>query len=280
VAIAVGLLLGVGVGTAGGLRAWAQTPAEVEAYQSALDKADAFWAAKKYAQARAEYERAYQIHPEPILLFNIASTYRRQGLHKQALQYYERFLDVAPAEEPRRALAAETVQHLRDAVRDEQEAVQNRGVAGQNPRAGAKFGGKNENPVVGGGPGADEQEESSAGGTVFMWSGVATAAVGFGALGYGLFEGKQAMDRNKEFQNLMAGQEWTPELQSRYDQGKAFERRAIIFSIVGGAAVATGATLFYLGWRERRGASSPERTVTVLPYAGENGTGMAVLGRF
>src|SRR5438067_1614736 len=43
--------------------------------------------------ARAEYESAYAIEPRPILLFNIASTYRRDGDRVNARLYYQRYLD-------------------------------------------------------------------------------------------------------------------------------------------------------------------------------------------
>ena len=47
---------------------------------------------KEYANARADFLRAYELRPEPIILFNVAQTYRLELNSEQALVYYKRFL--------------------------------------------------------------------------------------------------------------------------------------------------------------------------------------------
>jgi hypothetical protein len=47
----------------------------------------------KYTQALAEFERAYQIAPHPLVLYNIAGCYRELARHAEAVRAYKQFLD-------------------------------------------------------------------------------------------------------------------------------------------------------------------------------------------
>src|SRR5215475_6944670 len=46
----------------------------------------------KYAEALAEFERAYEIAPHPLLLYNIAGCHRQLSHYAEAMTYYGRFL--------------------------------------------------------------------------------------------------------------------------------------------------------------------------------------------
>lgn len=46
----------------------------------------------KYAEALAEFERAYEIAPHPLVLYNIASCHRQLSHYADAVTYYRRFL--------------------------------------------------------------------------------------------------------------------------------------------------------------------------------------------
>jgi Tetratricopeptide repeat len=46
----------------------------------------------KYAEALAEFERAYEIAPHPLVLYNIASCHRQMSHYAEAVNYYRRFL--------------------------------------------------------------------------------------------------------------------------------------------------------------------------------------------
>src|SRR5215470_12320937 len=59
-----------------------------ETYQRGL----AAFKAEDYAGARADFLRAYDLRPKPVILFNIAQTYRFELNPEQALMYYKRFL--------------------------------------------------------------------------------------------------------------------------------------------------------------------------------------------
>lgn len=46
----------------------------------------------KYAEALAEFERAYEIAPHPLVLYNIAGCHRQLSHYADAVNYYRRFL--------------------------------------------------------------------------------------------------------------------------------------------------------------------------------------------
>src|SRR4051812_46145435 len=46
----------------------------------------------KYAEALAEFERAYEIAPHPLVLYNIAGCHRELSHYAEAVNYYRRFL--------------------------------------------------------------------------------------------------------------------------------------------------------------------------------------------
>jgi hypothetical protein len=46
----------------------------------------------KYAEALAEFERAYEIAPHPLVLYNIATCHRELSHYGDAVRFYERFL--------------------------------------------------------------------------------------------------------------------------------------------------------------------------------------------
>jgi PEGA domain/Tetratricopeptide repeat len=48
---------------------------------------------QKFAEALAEFERAYEIAPAPIVLYNIATCHRELSQYSEAVKYYRRFLD-------------------------------------------------------------------------------------------------------------------------------------------------------------------------------------------
>ena len=49
-----------------------------------------------YDAAITEFKEAYVYQPTPLLLFNIAQAHRRAGRPKEAISFYERFLELEP----------------------------------------------------------------------------------------------------------------------------------------------------------------------------------------
>ena len=91
----------------------------VATYRNVVESGAAAFAAGRFDDARAAFEAAFAIHPDPVLVFNIASCWRRAGNAAQALAEYHRFLSIAPASDPRRSLATRTIESLEQAAEAE-----------------------------------------------------------------------------------------------------------------------------------------------------------------
>lgn len=50
----------------------------------------------KYAEALAEFERAYEIAPHPLVLYNIATCHRELSHYGEAVKFYRRFIKEGP----------------------------------------------------------------------------------------------------------------------------------------------------------------------------------------
>jgi len=60
----------------------------------------------KYAESLAEFERAYEIAPHPLVLYNIAGCHRELSHYREAIAHYTQFLADAPGKVPAARLAA------------------------------------------------------------------------------------------------------------------------------------------------------------------------------
>lgn len=58
-----------------------------------------YYALQKYAEAAVEYEAAFELEPDPALLFNAAQAHRLAGNKQRALALYESFLRLFPQKE-------------------------------------------------------------------------------------------------------------------------------------------------------------------------------------
>jgi len=252
----------------------------VEKYEAAIQAADAAWDAGDFEVARSAFLRAYAIHPEPVLQFNVASTYRREGNLVAAKAHYEVYLKEASKDDPRRRLAEETLSNIRKeiALREKERELALRAQAPPIP-APAETEVPPETAVVA--PPVDFSAGGPSDSAPFFngkqWIGMGVGTLGLVSLSYGILQGSRAVKRSNELEALAPGDAWTPEQQARFNEGESFEKRAIVFSLVGAAAVATGATLFYFGYRQKR---DERRTLVVLPVAGVDMAGAAVVGSF
>jgi tetratricopeptide (TPR) repeat protein len=58
----------------------------------------------RFDQAIAEYEKAYDIDPDPLLLYNLGQAHRRKGDGERAIFFYRRYLQMAPDATDREAV--------------------------------------------------------------------------------------------------------------------------------------------------------------------------------
>lgn len=54
----------------------------------------------KYTEALAEFERAYEISPHPLVLYNIAGCHRELSQYQQAVKFYKRFITEGKGQVP------------------------------------------------------------------------------------------------------------------------------------------------------------------------------------
>ncbi|MEO7729880.1 MAG: hypothetical protein ABIY55_02825 [Kofleriaceae bacterium] len=98
--IAIALLLGVVASSAQAQPRRKRPPADTPEPKTAAQKdADrhfksgvALFKEAKYTEALAEFERAYEIAPHPLVLYNIAGCHRELSHYGEAVTYYGRFL--------------------------------------------------------------------------------------------------------------------------------------------------------------------------------------------
>jgi len=81
------------------------TTAAADEFYNTYQHALATFKQKNYAAARSEFLIAYDLRAEPIILFNVAQTYRLEGNSEQALVFYKRFLAESKIAEDLRAEA-------------------------------------------------------------------------------------------------------------------------------------------------------------------------------
>jgi tetratricopeptide (TPR) repeat protein len=82
--VLVGLMMIALVGTA-----WAQPPMTARQH---YERGTALFDLRRYREAAAEYEAAFELKNEPALLFNIAQAYRAAGDYEAALRSYRAYL--------------------------------------------------------------------------------------------------------------------------------------------------------------------------------------------
>jgi hypothetical protein len=76
-----------------------------------------------FQEAIPEFEKAYDLDPEPILLFNIAQSHRQNGSKERALFFYRRYLEQDPNTN-KRADVEQRMKELAQALQQENEQKQ------------------------------------------------------------------------------------------------------------------------------------------------------------
>jgi tetratricopeptide (TPR) repeat protein len=98
------LLVAVCLACSSGVQAQPKVTGVAPAAQPHLERGLKHFEAKEYGRALDEFRAAYDLDPQPALLYTIAQTARLSGDCRRASRFYEAFLRTAPNE--RQALAA------------------------------------------------------------------------------------------------------------------------------------------------------------------------------
>ncbi|MCA9526247.1 MAG: PEGA domain-containing protein [Myxococcales bacterium] len=81
------------------------------AAKAAYDAGVAHFQAGRYPEAIAEFNKAYRMGPNPILVFNMARAFEELGDFASATEFYKRYLQMAP-EAPDRKVVEESLRTL------------------------------------------------------------------------------------------------------------------------------------------------------------------------
>lgn len=84
----------------------AESPAKA-AYLSGVE----FFRQKKFADAIREFNKAYRLDPNPILVFNMARAFEELKQYDSAIEYYKKYLQMAP-DAPDRAKVEDSLRAL------------------------------------------------------------------------------------------------------------------------------------------------------------------------
>ena len=237
-----------------------------------------------YDQAIAKFEAAYPLYPEPLILFNIASAYRKQHACADARTYYHRYLLTNPAADFRKKAedrlaemeaCATPAASLEPPVPADGPA---RDRVVPTPPDGAGPGPDPVGPTVvaptAAGPDAgtitiapsenrtDPDGRQAHAGRGKRIAGLVTAGVGVGLIGTGGYFSAQARDAASDVEDACTNGCVAADVAGRDADGKTAQRNATIFYAAGGAAIAIGATLAIWGWRDGRTAADH---VTLVP---------------
>jgi tetratricopeptide (TPR) repeat protein len=222
---------------------WAEEPA-VDEYKAAVARGAEAFAAGDWGAARAEFVKAYAIHPEPVLLFNIGSCHRRAGELTAAIAVYEKFVEVARPDDGRVPLAKETIEHLKATLAEHALVAEERARA-EAERAKPPEPGLPPVAVI-----APRQESppppKPRSGRLARRIGVAMLAAGAVALGGGIWQAGVAADAESSLEKLPSGAAWDGEQAMLYRDGRSAATRAQVLGI-GGAALAVGGIALYIG---------------------------------
>jgi hypothetical protein len=269
-------------------------PDALVAYKLEVEQGTSAFRAGMFNDARVSFERAYALYPEPVLLFNIASCYRRADDPENAIAAYRRFLDAAPGDDHRIALATQTIGVLEkelaaaradddvevevsdsDDGDDADEPLRLSGSStftipsGESPRA----------PVAGASALDVDTRTADASMPPQRRSRLRTYGLGIASTGAVVLLGA-AVDTYRahtiadDLGSLPRDHQWSHDDAERYRDGESFATRARLLAISGVALTATGATLFIIG--ARRDANAPR----IEPAIGAGGAQVTLRGRF
>lgn len=273
-----GLLLAATVAALGAAPVAARAqPDDVHAHAEILSaEGDKHFALTEYEQAIASYREAYRRVPAPLLLFNIARSYRLLGACQQARTFFKNYLSTGDATYRERAdqrvaaidqgtddkcIASKVV----GPIATPPERVDPVGPVIGNTTGGTGTGGDGTTgagPGPATGPGLAGPPPPDRGPTVAAElhpgrqqriAGLVTLGVGVALAGTGGYFSVQARQAEKDVERACAAGCAAGDVAGRDADGKAAQRNASIFYAAAGVAVAAGAAVLVWGWLDGRG---------------------------
>jgi hypothetical protein len=231
---------------------------------------------RDYLRAAAEFEAAYEITKDPVVLFNVGESYEKAGKLDESMRAYEGYLAGTP-----------TAQDREDVERKITELKKKKSqpppTGGGEVKVPPPTGGENPPPPPGTG------EEGSSGLRIAGWVGVGLTAalvVTGGMLALSA-QGKQDdIRRMQTFVDPMTGKPLDfnsgtvkTQYQQLFDDGNTFKNASIAMFVVAGAAAAGTVALFVMD-HYHFGSRADSRSIRIGAIATPEGAAMSLGWRF
>ncbi|MBA3503280.1 MAG: hypothetical protein M4D80_33525 [Myxococcota bacterium] len=182
---------------------------------------------REYEQAVESFREAYNLHPQPLLLFNIGQAYRQLRECVKARDFYGAYLGKLPAADNREQVD----RFIREM--DDCERAANERTARERARAVER------EPVE-----VTVRERAEGSPTKMLTIvGVVTGAAGALVVGGGVYFSLEARDKARALEDRCVLGCDVSEIADLDRRGIAAERTAIVLYTLGGVALATGAGL-------------------------------------
>lgn len=240
-------------------------------FQERLSAGKEAYKAERFEEALRELNAAYDINPNPKLLFNIGLIHERLGNLKEAVEHYDAFVVAPGVTLQLRGQASERLEVLRPIV-EAKEAREREARAEQarTDRDARDEVVKTPPPDKNTSPGGQPQQDD--GRPIGPLVGLGMAGVGVVAAATG---GVLLLLLDDEMAFV---QESTPQARRDARQARSRNRNLGLGLTGGGAALAlTGGVI----WLVTRSSGSPESALRVVPaWSPEAGGSLQVLGRF
>ena len=199
------------------------------------------------------FRSSYALSQAPGLLFNIAQAFRLKKDYEQATYFYTTYLRLKP-DAPNRADVEDRIKEMQEALEEQKKLGTKPPIGTVNPEGTTVTTTTTTTTPTGttttgtATPITETPTDTGVRSQSLVTAGYVTGGVGGALVLTGLVFGRLARNAEKDLNRLSTtGGTWTSAQQDRYDAGKRNNMIAIVSFIAGGAALATGTTLWVLG---------------------------------
>ena len=257
------------------------TPQQKQAASDKVKKAISKSQAGEHEAAVDLYLEAYAIIPQPLLLSNVGSEYQQMKKPYEALKYFCKYIEADPTgNNVQYATAQARTIYIElggvPSVEDKdvcKPIVKKQEPAPPPPNPVLT----NPEPTPGPAPGPVDNGPKKPTPTL-RYVGVGVAVVGAAVFGVGTYYGLQAKSISDEITNHKTTDPWPANIKEREAEGKADEKKQIIFMVGGGLALAAGVTMFIVG--APKASAETSTSLSIAPVATPDQLGFAASGRF
>lgn len=234
--------------------------------KAAYDKGLSHYNLGEFDSAITEFKEAYSLSSAPGLLFNIAQSYRLKKDYEQATYFYTTYLRLKP-DAPNREDVEARLKEMDELIKQQKEMDAKKPTGVISPDGSGTTGGTTTTTTTTGTTGIEKEKPQPEGGVppkTLITAGYATAGAGAALVITGVIFGSLARSNEKDLNQLSSAMgTWSQDAQDKYDAGNRDNKIAIVTLIVGGAAVVTGGTLWFLGTSKQKRESA--ESVAIVP---------------